>query len=132
MSVTPTTGLLNNNRSNTMYSEQTTNYDNLKAGEYPVVQDVVTIASGAALSKGSVLALGSNGKYSLAAGTTAIAAGKLAILLEDADAASADKTALVALTGEFNEAAVTFGEGATIAINKVNATAQGIFFKKVI
>jgi len=115
-----------------MYAEQTTNYDKLRAGEFPVVQDVVTIASGANLVKGSVLALAETGKYGLATGSSAIAVGKLAILLEDAPAATEDKAALVAYTGEFNTAALTFGDGATAAINKLNARVQGIYFKTTI
>lgn len=112
-----------------MYTAQITNYENLKAGEFPVVQDVVTIASGATLAKGSVLVRGVSGKYSLISGSDAGSVGAFAILLEDCDASTADASAMVAYTGEFAISALTFGEGATAVINKANALVQGLYFK---
>jgi len=117
-----------------MYASQTTEYEKLVAGEYPVVQTVVTIAGAAELVAGTVLVEGNTaGTYAKLAGSTAGAVGKLAILLEDVNvAADASVTARAALTGEFNQAALVFGAGANLAINKTNMIAQGIFAKAVV
>lgn len=117
-----------------MYTAQTTEYDKLVAGDYPVAQTVVTIAGAATLVAGTVLVEGNTaGTYAKITGSTAGTTGKFAILLEDVDvAADASVKALAALTGEFNKDALVFGTSATLAINKTNMIAQGIFAKAVV
>lgn len=117
-----------------MYDAQTTEYDKLVAGDYPVAQTVVTIAGAATLVAGTVLVEGNTaGTYAKLSGSTAGAVGKLAILLEDVDVADGSSVkALAALTGEFNKDALVFGDGSTLAINKTNMIAQGIFAKAVV
>lgn len=117
-----------------MYTAQTTEYDKLVAGDYPVAQTVVTIAGAATLVAGTVLVEGNTaGTYAKITGSTAGTTGKFAILLEDVDvAADASVKALAALTGEFNKDALVFGTSANLAINKTNMIAQGIFAKAVV
>jgi len=117
-----------------MYTAQTTEYDKLVAGDYPVAQTVVTIDGAATLVAGTVLVEGNTaGTYAKITGSTAGTTGKFAILLEDVDvAADASVKALAALTGEFNKDALVFGSSATLAINKTNMIAQGIFAKAVV
>lgn len=118
---------------------ETQTYDNLIAGEFPIVTERVTIASGADLQRGTILGIVSaSGKYAAADSTdtgndaTGTASPK-AILLEDAKAASADKAnVLVALTGEFNAAKLIAKTGSTVAGFKDGLRALGIFEKTVI
>lgn len=55
-----------------------------------------------------------------------------AILAEDCDATSADKACVVYYTGEFNQAALTFGGSDTYATHKVDARRLDIFFKPAV
>lgn len=115
------------------------NYDNLIGGEFPVVTERVTIASGASLKRGTILGVvTASGKYTAADATdtgqsaTGTADPK-AILLEDAAAASADvSNVLVALTGEFNSAKLIAKTGSTVAGFKNALRALCIFQKTVI
>lgn len=115
-------------------TEGTFNPDNLFAGGLPVSTRKVTIASGANLTRGAVLGLvTATGKYKL----SAAAAGDGSevpdcILLTDAAAAAADKDAMVAFTGEYNEAKLTLGAGHTIASIRQGLRKIGIFIKKVV
>lgn len=109
--------------------------DKLLAGDFPRVYESVTIASGANLVAGAVLGIiTSSGKYAL----SAAAAGDgsevpRAILLKDAAAAAADVSNVpVALTGEFNQNALTFGTGHTAASTKTGLRDIGIFLKTTV
>lgn len=117
-----------------MYQAQTTDYEKLIAGDFPVAQAVVNIAGAATLTAGSVLVEGDTaGTYALLSGSDAGTTGKFAVLLQDVSVpADGSAKVLVALTGEFNSAALVFGEGATLAINKNNMIAQSIFAKAVV
>ena len=114
-----------------MYQAQTTEYEKLIAGDYPIARATVTIAGAADLKAGAVLVEGSTaGTYAQISGATAGTAGKFAVLLEDVSVAEGESAqVLVGLTGEYNSAELTFGSGATLAINKNNMIAQGIFAK---
>lgn len=114
------------------------NYDKLIGGEFPVVTERVTIASGANLKRGTILGVvTASGKYVAADSTDTgeSATGTKdpkAILLEDAAAASADvSNVLVALTGEFNSAALIAKTGSTVAGFKDALRALCIFEKTV-
>lgn len=102
-----------------MVSKTTDSYDpnGLFGGDYPRQTKKVTIASSAALVAGAVLGVvTASGKYLLSAS----AAGNgsetpSAVLAEDADASGGDVEALVHLSGEFVDDALTFGAGHTAA-----------------
>lgn len=108
-------------------------YDALFAGTQvqPVVADEVTIAEGANLKRGTVL-----GKIDASGLCVAVnsaletgAENVYAILAEDVDATDADKKAPAYFTGEFNEAALTFGGTDDADDHRDAAKAIGIFFK---
>lgn len=77
----------------------------------------VTIAAGANLTAGAVLGqITSGGKYALSASAANDGSQvPVAILGEDAAAASADAVAFVYYVGAFRESALTFGAGHTAA-----------------
>lgn len=109
--------------------------ENLFAGEFPVVEKKITIASGAGnLAAGSVIALNTDGKGVLvdsAAGTTGdIRRTPIGILRHAAAAASADAQAMVCLTGDFNRAALTFGGTDTADDHEAALRALCIFIHK--
>lgn len=93
-------------------NEGTYTPDNLIAGGFPRVERKVTIANGAgALSAGTVLALDGSGDHvpvDSNSGTASIQ-DPVAVLAHDVDASAAAAEAIVYHTGEFNEAALTFG-----------------------
>jgi len=111
---------------------ETFNYDNLIAGDFPVVTISVTIVAGANLTRGSVLGkITASGKYALSASAAGDGSETPeAILLEDAAAASADVTNTpVALTGEYNNNKVILGTGHTVASIFAGLRNKGIFLK---
>ena len=115
-------------------TSETNTYDGLVAGCFPIVTERVTIASGANLTKGTILGVvTASGKYA-AADSTASSAGNnvpAAILLEDA--AAADAVALVALTGEFNGAKlIAKRDGDSVSGFKAGLRAASIFVKSVV
>lgn len=109
--------------------------DNLVIGSADeLTTDHITIISGAGvLVRGTVLGkITASGKYITclsAAGDGSNAAD--AILAEAVDATAGDKVAAVYLSGEFNQAALTFGTGTTIANSKDPLRLKGIFLKTV-
>lgn len=108
--------------------------DSLFSGSFPVATGSVTIAAGADLVRGAVLGkITASGKYAL----SAIAASDgsetpVAILLEDAAAASEDVVAPVAFTGQFNPAALTFGTDHDADTVWDDLRSRGIFLKEVV
>ena len=112
------------------------NYDNLFAGTQvqPVVADEVTIASGqGVLTRGTVLGkLTANNKCVIVDSAVDPADGSeavYAILAETVDATSTDKKAPAYFTGEYNEAALTFGGTDDADTHRDAARGLGIFFK---
>lgn len=118
---------------------ETTSYDNLLAGVFPVVTEKVTIASGENLKRGTILGIvTASGKYVAAdstdtgGGATGTADPK-AILLADVDASAADVEGVdVALSGEFNAAKLIAKAGSTVAGFKEGLREVSIFVKNVI
>lgn len=107
--------------------------DKLIAGDYPVVTDIVTIASGEALSRGTCLGkITSTGKYVKcnSGGTDDGRRTPLAILAEDAEAASADVKAVIYLSGAFNQASVAFGGTDTADTHRAALRNLNIYLKK--
>ena len=99
--------------------------DNLFGGpEVPGLTKNITIASGAALTRGSLLTLAAtSGKYSLTA------AGKVAsaVLSADTDASKADAVATVYVSGRFNREALVVDTGDTATAHEEELRDAGIF-----
>ena len=118
-------------------STVTTSYDNLFAGDFPVVTENGTIVSGEGkLTRGTILGVvTASGKYAAADATDTgeSATGKAtpkAILLQDVDATSSDVAdVLVAFTGEFNSEKLIAKTGSTVAGFKEGLRAVSIFVK---
>lgn len=108
-------------------------YDKLSAGDYPVFTSSETILSGAgSLARGTVLGrVTASGKLVVvnSAGTDDGRRTPYGILLEATDATSADKVAPVALSGEFNSAALVFGGSDTVATHKAALRDLNIYVK---
>lgn len=106
-------------------------HDNLIAGTaVNAVTESIVLDTGN-LTRGALLGrITASGKYvlSLAAAEDGSQT-PVAILAEDTDATSADKTTVAYLTGEFNTAAMTFGTGHTAASVKAGLRDLGIFLK---
>ncbi|WP_297525135.1 head decoration protein [Sulfurovum sp.] len=111
------------------------NTDNLVAGTTQLVTDSVTIASGAALTRGAVLGkVTADGKYKLSASAASDGSETAyAVLAEDVDASSTDVAgAAVYIKGEFNENALNFGAGHTADSVKPQLRTVGIFVKTAV
>lgn len=116
------------------FSSATRAHDNLLAGDFPRVEETVTILSGETRSRGDLLGkVTASGKWvlSLAAASDGSEVPR-AILLEDVDASGGDKDGPVARTGEFNEAAVTFGTGHTVASTREGLAEKSIYLKTTV
>jgi hypothetical protein len=95
-------------------------------GDFPLLTAVVTIASGADLTRGAVLGrVTANGKYQLAADGSDGSEAPAAILATAAAAASADAQATVYLTGQFDASKLTFGTDQTAATLNAAMRARG-------
>lgn len=105
---------------------------NLIAGEYPRIERIITIASGSALTKGSVLGrVTASGKFSLSASDASDGSETPdAILAEDVDASAEDKQAVVYFSGEFNETALTLGNGHTLESIRAGLRSKSLFLRK--
>ena len=105
---------------------------NLIAGEYPRIERIITIASGSALTKGSVLGrVTASGKFILSEGdATDGSETPNAILAEDVDASAEDKQAVVYFSGEFNENALTLGSSFTLDDIRAGLRSKSIFLRK--
>ena len=104
---------------------------NLIAGEYPRIERIITIASGSALTKGSVLGrVTASGKFILSeSDTTDGSETPDAILAEDVDTSAEDKQAVVYFSGEFNENALTLGTGHTLESIRAGLRSKSIFLR---
>lgn len=110
-------------------TEGTYSPDALFSGDFKAVSTKATILTGQVITRGSVLGtITSGGKMILslsAAGDGSQVPN--AILAEDVDATAADVEAMVYLTGEFNEDALTIGTGHTAASIRQGLRERGIF-----
>ena len=106
-------------------------HDNLIAGTaVNAVTESIVLDTGN-LTRGALLGrITATGKYVLSASASSDGSQTpVAILAEDTDASSADKTTVAYLTGEFNAAAMTFGAGHTADSVKAGLRDLGIFLK---
>lgn len=106
--------------------------DNLIAGDYPIVTDIVTIDNEADLVRGTLLGkITATGKYVLCDtdGTDDGRRTPACILGEDAAAASAEVEAVVYLSGAFNGDSMTFATGETAATHRAALRDLNIYVK---
>ncbi|MBE0470505.1 MAG: head decoration protein [Methyloprofundus sp.] len=110
--------------------------DDLFAGHVqPVVADSEIVVSGAGvLARGTVLGKITTGGKLKTVDSAAVdgSQGIYAVLAESVDATSADVTAPVYYTGEFNEAKLVFGGTDTADTHRTAARNIGIFFKSAV
>jgi hypothetical protein len=110
--------------------------DNLLAGDYPVVTDIVTILTGQVLARGAILGkITLSGKYILCDSAVNPADGSqvpVCILAEAIDATAADKQAQVYLSGAFNETKLTYGGADTADTHRAALRDLNIYIKKVV
>lgn len=107
-----------------------TKADNLIAGEFPRVSILATITGGK-YERGAILGkITASGKCTSC--TSAATDGSkevYGIVAETVDASTEDKQAVVYLSGEFNAAALSVGEGYTVAGLADALRAKSIFVK---
>lgn len=107
--------------------------DDLIAGDYPVVTDIVTILTGQNLVRGTLLGkITASGKFIKCDSAVNPADGSEApqvILGEDCDATAGDKEAVVFLSGAFNQSKVTFGGTDTAATHRAALRNLNIYLK---
>lgn len=117
-------------------TEESFTPDDLFAGHVqPVVADSEIIVSGAgALARGTVLGKITTGGKLQTIDSAAVDGSQTihAILAEDVDATSADVTAPVYYTGEYNESKLAFGGTDTADTHRTAARKIGIFFKTAV
>lgn len=109
--------------------------DNLIAGEYPLVTDIVTILEGEVLTRGTCLGkITTGGKHVIvnSAGTDDGRRAPVAILAEDIDATDGDVQATVYLSGAFNQNAVTFGGTDTADTHRAALRDLNIYLKNAV
>ncbi len=108
--------------------------DNLLAGDYPVVTDIVVILTGEVLARGAVLGkITASGKHILCDSAAVDgSAVPVAILAEAVDATAADVNAEVYLSGAFNEAGVTVAAGDTADTVRAALRDVNIYLKKAV
>lgn len=118
---------------NPRFSTETYSPDRLIAGDHPVMTKTVTIKEGEDLKRGAVLGKDGDGKYllSLAAASDG-SEDPVAILAQDVDASDADTEAGIYEAGEFNEDALTFGDGHDADSVRDDLRALSIYLRKPI
>lgn len=105
----------------------TFDYDNLFAGSAEIVTG--SVLAGANLTRGTVVGLISGTGKAVAVDSSAADGSKdpYGVIAEDVEA---DKPTVVYLTGEFNEAALTFGGADTADTHRRALRDIGIFLKE--
>jgi hypothetical protein len=107
-------------------------FDQLFAGDYPVVSEEVTILSGQTLSRGAVIGRQTSGLKGVLVDSDGTDDGRRApygVLAEDVDASGGDVVSTVYLTGEYNVNALSFGAGDTAATHKTALRALNIYVR---
>lgn len=107
-----------------------TKADNLIAGEFPRVSILATITGGK-YERGAILGkITTSGKCTSCTSAATDGSKEIyGILAETVDASTEDKQAVVYLSGEFNAAALSVGEGYTVAGLTDALRAKSIFVK---
>lgn len=113
---------------------ETLSFDNLLAGDYPAVTDIVTLILGQNLARGAVLGkITASGKYTLCDSAAVDGSqAPVAILAEACDASAADQPAVVYLSGAFNEGKLVFTAPDTAATHRAALRALNIYLKKAV
>ena len=116
------------------YTTEDFNYDNLVAGDFPLVTDAQTLITGQNLERGAALGkITASGKLTqLDSSAGDGSENAYAILMEDCDASLADTACRIYLSGEFNENAVGFVSGDTAATFADAFRAISIFLKNAL
>jgi hypothetical protein len=105
------------------------NYDNLIAGDYPVVTEAITVAQNQTIKRGDVLII--SGGQASRAGAVLIATDDVVIASEDVTTGAGVTQASVGYrTGLFNEFAMRFGGASTAAQNKPFLLDKNIYIKQ--
>lgn len=105
---------------------------NVFAGDYPIVTEVATVATGSTVRKLAPVSMTDSGLVEAAAASgegESADPGNLDKLYGIAAADSTDGGAVVYLTGEFFASALTLPEGVTVAALKPAFRKLGIFLK---
>lgn len=119
-----------------MHTTETYVPDELVAGNAGLLLATpITLAAGAALRRGAVLARLESGQYALCAANdggsppTPLTAGSVPdlILVEDTAASAGERPALGYLRGDFQAAQVTLGPGHSVASVRETLRSKGIF-----
>ena len=117
---------------------ETASYDNLIAGDFPIVTTRGTLLSGENLERGALLGKitasgASQDKLKQCDSTNSDGSeDPYAILVDDCDASSADTTCTIYLAGEFNSAEIGVVSGDDIDDFADDLRALGIFVKTTI
>lgn len=120
--------------SKNLVSIQSHEPDNLfVGGVMPIVTDTVTLKSGVAYARGSVLGIVTTDGLAVKVDSSKSDGSEepYAVLADDIDATDGNAVAPVYLTGELNAAALIFGGNDTVATHKKALRAIGIFAKAV-
>ena len=109
-------------------------HDNLIAGTFHRITQVVTISGGAVLEAGTVLGrMSSTGQYVLSDASANNGSEEPdAILAHHVDASLMDAQAQVYLTGEFNQDALILGDGHTLDSISALCRVKSIFFRRAL
>lgn len=96
-------------------TEGTYTPDSLHAGDFPIRTEIVTVITGQNLTRGALLGkITASGKVNLSLSAAGDGSQTpYAILAEDVDATSADKTGVAYISGDFNSTAITYGTAHT-------------------
>lgn len=108
--------------------------DNLLAGDYPAVTDIIIILLGQVLARGAVLGkVTASGKYVLC-DKAAVDGSQVpvAILAEAVDATAADVNAEVYLSGAFNEGKLVFAANNSAVDHRAALRDVNIYLKKAV
>jgi hypothetical protein len=108
--------------------------DNLLVSDDYITESLIVASGAGALTRGTLLGVKTADGKALKSLTGASDGTQTAyaILAEDVDATSADKTAAVYLFGEFNSGALTLGTGWTLAAAKAALRPLGIYLKTIL
>lgn len=109
-------------------------YQNLIGGDFPRVTAAVTLKSGTSYKAGAVLGIITTGGKAVLVDSSKSDGSQTpyGVLTEDVDATSADKVSSVYLSGEFVDAALSFGGTDTAATHKAALRDLNIYVKTAV
>lgn len=105
--------------------------DELLAGNFPIVTQGITLVAGTAYPRGAALGTVDGVNYKLAAHDAADGSEKIVrVLMDPIDATTEAKTGTGAMSGDFNNKALTFGGSSTVADFTEDLVRPTIFIHK--